>query len=1081
MALRDLVIQSQLVAPRLRKGILERPRIQARLASALDYPLTLVLAGTGYGKTTALTGLADLIEPLFWYVVSESDRDPLLFLVNLLSAFRFGDKSFGEGALRVLEENGGRSLPGVLTPLLNDLTNQLTDEAVLVIDDYHLVHEVPEIGALLRQLIQYLPPSLHLVISTRVMPDHLDINRWRIKGSLNTISHTDLAFTAEEIQALFTSRLDLPITAEQAHQLVEETEGWVIALQMLGQSLQQDANTTLDAILERGPDTLQGLFDYLAPEVLAHLPLEISDFMVATSVLRRLDAGVCDAIRGSQDSQKILQRLHESGLFLDTLGQGTYRYQRLFQDFLLSRLQLNPDRASKLHNLAADYLQQTNRLEETIFHRIKAGQIEEAADVLEQFGPELVRTGRVESLLYWIGKLPAEIVAARPWTRVLMGDALRLRAEFDAALDHFAAAEVIFREHNENFGRSQALRGQAQVYLDTLRPIKADTLLEEALRLLEPQEHRSEVAALLDQLAENKLNLGQPDKAESLHREAKLLRAEISPNDVYLEARRLLRTGHLREARALLESQAAEERQAGLLRPQRFHRETLLLLSLVYAMMGEGELAEECAREGIETGLQLQSDFVEAVGHMRLGHALQVIHHQPWAAERREEAAWHYQRAIEQVNPFKVARVGVEPLWGLSRLAGYFGDAISANKKGIQAHEIAEMAGDEWIGDLARTSLGASLALAGMPEKAEGWLLRAVDGMRRVGDLYSWSCAMLWRSVNAYWTGDHQLAVKLMAELLPVISSKNYESIFTQYSLLSLKDEQAVIPLLLEVRSQNIERNQVDALLRYLGADEIESHPGYTLWVRTLGTLMVWRGDILVNPGDWQREKARQLFQLLITYRGQWLMRDQIIDLLWPDLPAEPAQRDFKVALNALNHALEPDRPRSAPAFFVIRRENMYRLNPAARIRFDVDDFERLARVAPAANGEIDALRNALNLYQDEFLPECRYEDWSAAERERCRHLALTASGRLAGLYQKASAWDDLIQLCGVTLGRDPLWEPAYRSLMLAYAKKGNLAQTQAVYNRLVDTLDRELGVNPSVETQDMLRQLTQSRRTKTL
>jgi len=1077
MALRDLVIQSQLVAPRHRRGILQRPRIQARLSNALDYPLTLVVAGTGYGKTTALSGLVDLADPLFWYIVTEPDRDPLLFLVNLISAFHQRNEIYGEAALRILEENGGRASPAVLTPLLNSLTTNLRTDAVLVIDDYHLVQDVPEIGVLIAQLIQYLPPLLHLVISSRVMPEHLDLNRWRIKGHLNTISHMDLAFTPAEIESLFSSLLGVPVTPDQAQQLAEETEGWVIALKMMGQSLERGSDRTLQDVLQNVPDTLEGLFEYLAPEVLAHLPDELSDFMITTSVLRRLDGPVCDALRGSSDSLSILRRLHESGLFLDALGGDTYRYQRLFQDFLRSRLQQDLSREQDLHRQAARHFAQTNRSEETIFHLLKAGEVEEGAVLLEQVGPEMVRTGRLESLTYWIGRLPQGMLEGRPHLQLLIGDALRLRAEFDAALDHFVIAEGLFQRLNQNYGRSLALRGQAQVYLDTIRPLKADALLEEALRLLEPQEHRIEVAALLDQLAENKLNLGHPDQAESLHREAQLLRAETSPNDVYLEGRRLLRTGHLIEARDLLEAQAAEERITGHLRPQRFHRETMLLLSLVYSMLGEGSLAEKYARDGIEVGMQLQSDFVEAVGHMRLGHALQLVHYQPWASHRLEEAEDHYKRAIDQVNPFKVARVGVEPLWGLSRVAGFNGNLEAAERKGIQAHLIAEMAGDEWVGDLARTSLGASLVLAGDADKAEYWLLRTAAGMQRVGDLFSWCAAMLWRAINAWWSAEINRATNILAEMLPAVNQFGYEMLFTKRSLLGLKDDQTTIPLLLAARERKIELETVSRILKQLGAAEFTTHPGYTLWVRTLGNLAVWRGDVEVNQGDWQREKARQLFLLLLANRGQWLLRDQIVDLLWPDLPAEPAQRDFKVALNALNHALEPSRQKTAPAFFVVRNENMYGFNPDAHIKVDSDDFEDNLRVEPGSRHELQSLKNALELYEDDFLPDCRYDDWAIPERERLRRLYMSAVNRVVSLYGASGAWDEVIQICNLALARDPLWEPTYRSLMHAYAKKGNLAQVQASYNRLDQVLEAELGVSPSDETRLLLSELVKVRR----
>ena len=83
MALRDLVIRSQLIPPRQQKGVLRRPRLEKRLVAVLDHPLTLVQAGTGYGKSTTVATLADTVDPLFWYTITEPDRDPLLFLAHL--------------------------------------------------------------------------------------------------------------------------------------------------------------------------------------------------------------------------------------------------------------------------------------------------------------------------------------------------------------------------------------------------------------------------------------------------------------------------------------------------------------------------------------------------------------------------------------------------------------------------------------------------------------------------------------------------------------------------------------------------------------------------------------------------------------------------------------------------------------------------------------------------------------------------------------------------------------------------------------------------------------------------------------
>ena len=56
---------------------------------------------------------------------------------------------------------------------------------------------------------------------------------------------------------------------------------------------------------------------------------------------------------------------------------------------------------------------------------------------------------------------------------------------------------------------------------------------------------------------------------------------------------------------------------------------------------------------------------------------------------------------------------------------------------------------------------------------------------------------------------------------------------------------------------------------------------------------------------DWGREKARQLFQYMVTHWRQLVLKERIVAELWPELDPDRADRDFKVALNALNSALE--------------------------------------------------------------------------------------------------------------------------------------------------------------------------------
>jgi LuxR family transcriptional regulator, maltose regulon positive regulatory protein len=1069
MSLRDMVITSQLLPPDRRRGVLHRQRLEKRLARVTELPLTLVQAGTGYGKSTTLAMLARTSEDIFWYTISEPERDPLLFLAHLLAAFDQGSRPWGRPFLQQLEESGGRATPAALTFLLNTLTTNLVRDAVLVLDDYHLVADVPEVTALVERLVDYRPPRLHVVLSSRQIPASPALTRWRVKGQVLTIDRTELAFTVDEIAALFQEQYGLALTQSQAAALAAETEGWAIALQMIGQQLQEGGAGRLEEVLSRLPSAMEGLFEYLATEVLARQPEKIQRFLLSSAVLRQMSGPACDALTGRTNSTALLRRLRDSGLFISSVEAEVYRYQHLFHDFLLARLNQEPGQAQTLHRRAAAYFQNSGNPEESIYHLLEAGDFDQAAGHIEALGPSLLDVGRLDSLTGWIKRLPPVVITAHPRLRLLLGDTLRLRSQFDEAIAEYQAAEQLFTSRADQPGRSQALRSQAQVYLDTVRPLKANSLLEEALRLLEPQEHPAEVAGLLEQLAENHLNLGQPIQAQALHQEARLLRAEADPSDFYLEARALLRTGRLAEAQKLLQAHEEAAGQA-VLRPQRFHRETPLLLSLVCIMQGEARLAEYYARQGMTIGERLESPFVQAVALMRIGHSLQLSQALPWTTDNQRQAEEAYLKAIELVRPFKVTRVQVEPLWGLCRLAGYRGDLPEANRHALSAIEIAEQAGDLWFAGLIRTALGASLVMAGQTGDARPWLEAACTGLWQVGDQFSWCAAMLWQALGAWYQGDVDSAIETLGALLGVARWQGYEYLLTRCTHLGLKDNQAALPLLIEAQRRGVEPVYLGDLLAQHGLSGLEYHPGYSLAVRTLGPFEVWRGAQPVTPRDWQREKARQLFQFLVTSRGQWLAREQIVDRLWPHLDAEAGNQNFKVALNALNHALEPGRPAGAAPFFVVRRENTYALNPLAHVVLDVDHFGRAA-----GSARPDDLRRALAIYEDDYLVDCLGEEWAEAERERLRGVYLAAAENLAGHLLEKGAVEEAISLAGKMLERDRCWEAAYRLLMRAYAAQGSQAQVQAAYKRCAAALAEDLDVPPSPETRALMENLISS------
>ena len=141
--------------------------------------------------------------------------------------------------------------------------------------------------------------------------------------------------------------------------------------------------------------------------------------------------------------------------------------------------------------------------------------------------------------------------------------------------------------------------------------------------------------------------------------------------------------------------------------------------------------------------------------------------------------------------------------------------------------------------------------------------------------------------------GEYEALFPLLHELLSVCRQNRYDYLFTRRTLFGLPDEKLIVPLLLWARENEIASGYPAQLLEAMGLENIRFHPGYQLRVKTLGSFQVWLGSRPLAHGDWRREKTRQLFQLLVTYRHLPLDREQICEHLWPGIEPESANRNF--------------------------------------------------------------------------------------------------------------------------------------------------------------------------------------------
>ena len=1073
----DLLLRTKLTPPRLKRRTLQRPLLNAKLHEAFEHRLTLVQAGTGYGKSTTLASLAisaGLEVPLFWYTANESDADPQIFLSYLIAAFRARLPTLSDAPLAVLHEIGseGRSDSWslVVDALINALTESIHEPSLLVIDDYHFVAHSPEVVALAERFISFVPPDLHVIISARTLINSQGLVAWRAKGEALEITRDDLAFDDSEIESLFRETYAMNLSRDEIKNLAHKTEGWPIALQLVWQGLRNTDQRAAD-LLSQETASLTAFFDYLAHDVLERQPKPIADFLRDTSVLNELTPAACDAVTLSSDGDHTLTHLHELDLFVVALGDKHYRYHHLFHDFLRAQLHHDPNAERERHYRAAKFFQAQNDLEEAIYHYLESDSFTDAAAAIEIAGDAAVRGGRLDTVSRWVDRIPPDVLNDHPLLQLYLADVHRLRSRFDEALAWYAQAEGRLRARGDHAGTSRALRGQALIYLDTVRPAQAESFLEEALRLSDGSVDRQSQARMLELLAENKLNMGKPAEAESLREQARELREE-APSEDALSVRVKLRTGQLDAAQKILESWIDAERKEVQAHAPRGHRETVLLLSLIQTFRGEADHALALARECIALGERLNSPFITAVAHSRLGHALQVDRRGLQDRVGLNESIRCYQTSIAMGDRLAVRRTRAEAQWGLTRAYGFFGDLDSARAAAAEGVEIANWAGDLWIRSLTELMLGASHVLAGDAASAVEILSRVLLSFRECGDSFGRAATRLWLCLAHFDLKQGEHFASSADDLLTLCETHHYHFLFTTPTLLGPPDPRKLIPILLEARARRRRPSYVTRLLTDIGLPDVQAHPGYKLRVNTLGNFRVWRGDVEIDAREWKRDKARQLFQLLLTRHGKPLQREEITEKLWPSLSPEAAQRDFKVALNALNKVLEPNREADAPFAYILRQGTSYFIRPDSDIAIDANQFEKACdlglRISDAISHQpsaISHLQSAMRLYSGDFLPDAIYEDWASEERERLLALYLRAADKLAGVLIDRAQYDEGLEVCQKILARDVCWERAYRLMMTAYAKQGNRPQALKTYQRCVDMLKTELDVAPSAAT----------------
>ena len=457
--MRNELLVMKLHIPRSQSKLVLRPRLLERLEAGAVGPATVVCAPAGYGKTTLVSEwVHQRQQPAAWLSLDAGDNDTSRFWSYLIAALQTLREGMGELALALLQSPQPPSPEAVLTAMINEIASFPQDFSLLL-DDYHVIDTEP-IHKAIAFLIDHLPPHMHLVITSRVDPP-LQLAGLRGRGQLAEIREADPRFTSEEAANFLNEIMGLDLSDENVSALESRTEGWIAALQMAALSMQ--GREDVEGFVEEFTGSHRYILDYLAEEVLDHQPEEIRTFLLQTSILDRLTGPLCDAVTGLSNSQAMLDRLDQGGLFTIPLDEQRrwYRYHQLFSDFL--RINLREKQAARIpefHLRASQWYENHGWPAEAVNHALDAEDFLRAVDLVEQAAETtLWRDGQSITLLNWIDSLPKDLVLPRPGLCLLHAWARFTTGQWEAVEPLLQAVELSMGD-DQDAAESERMSGE---------------------------------------------------------------------------------------------------------------------------------------------------------------------------------------------------------------------------------------------------------------------------------------------------------------------------------------------------------------------------------------------------------------------------------------------------------------------------------------------------------------------------------------------------------------------------------------------------------------------------------------------
>ncbi len=357
--------------------------------------MIVVHGPAGSGKTSLVADWArHSTRPVSWFTLDERDRVASECWTNLIAAIDRLRPGSLDGLTALLRDDVPSDL--LADELIVALDRRAGDPAALVLDDFHVVADQPELIGVFRHLVRHLPRGLQLVVISRSLPP-LSLDRARLDGRLATIDFDDLRFDPAEAAELL-GRLTPEADEAWVSETIARVGGWAAGLQLF-------------ALASGSTDAMQTTADYLLAEAFRGEPDELVELLREITVVDRVNVRTARSLSGRDDADVLLRRAFERDLFLSRRGRGLVRTAPPRSRGAPGTARRRSRARPALHARAAADSEADGEFADALEHLALAGRHREALRLLSEVHLALYDTGRHDIVRSTIQAMPVDAYA----------------------------------------------------------------------------------------------------------------------------------------------------------------------------------------------------------------------------------------------------------------------------------------------------------------------------------------------------------------------------------------------------------------------------------------------------------------------------------------------------------------------------------------------------------------------------------------------------------------------------------------------------------------------------------------------